>query len=60
MAHVGATSMGEKARSLLGDLQSLWVERGLFEEAAERIFSTDKECEQAGVILQQETVSSNN
>lgn len=52
--------MGEKARNLLGDLQSLWVERGSFEEAVEKIFSTDKECEQAGATVQQETVGNNN
>lgn len=60
MAQVGVTSMGEKARSLLGDLKSLWAEGGFFEEAAEKIFSTDTECEQAGAILQRETVSNNN
>lgn len=60
MAQVGATSLGEKARSLLGDLKNLWAERGFLEEEAEKIFSTEKECEQAGAILHQETVGNNN
>lgn len=43
---------------------AIWRASGLredfFEEAAEKIFSTDTECEQAGAILQQETVGNNN
>lgn len=37
MAQVGKTSMGEKARSLLGDLKGLRAEKGIFEEEAEKI-----------------------
>lgn len=37
MAQVGKTSMGEKARSLLGDLKGLRVEKGIFEEEVEKI-----------------------
>ena len=59
MAQVGEVSMGEKARRLLGDLKGLWVERGVFEEGAEKTFTIGKECEQAGAILQQETVGNN-
>lgn len=60
MTQVGATSLREKARSLLRDLKSLWVERGFFKEEPEKIFSIEKESEQAGARLQQETVGNNN
>lgn len=35
MAQVGKTSMGEKARSLLGDLKGLQVEKGIFGRSRE-------------------------
>lgn len=58
-AQVGEVSIGEKAKRLLGHLKGLWAERGVFEEGAEKTFSMAKECEQAGAILQQETVGNN-
>lgn len=59
MAQVGEVPRKEKARKLLGDLKDLRVERGVFEEGAEKTFAIGKECEQAGAVLKQETVGNN-